>query len=191
MFSIYYKKQTAKDRELLKFLGESTIELDNAQYYSPIFKNFFSLNDTNYNSITLNHKYHLISIHGTEDTNICEYNEDGDLTLLNGTNSFSCDIADASGTIQKTDAFFKFSPLLDPVKYAIGKYIKEGKEGNKKYNDEKLFLLPDLGDSNSDSVVYDKINDGNNSAYVDGMFTYLTSQLLILHICTALHINLT
>ena len=181
MFSIYYKKQTSKDRELLKFLGDSTIELENAQYYSPIFKGFFSLNNNNYNSITLNHKYHLTSIHETEKTNLFEFNDDGDLTLLNGTNSFSCDVTDASGNVKKTETFFKFSPLLDPVKYAIGKYIKEGKEENKKYNDESLFLLPNLNDKNKDSIVYDKINDGNNSAYVDGMFTYLTSQLLHHH----------
>ena len=181
MFTLYYKKQSSNEKQLLKFLGNSTIELQNAQYYSPVFKKFFSLNETNYNSITLNHKYHLSKLHNTEKYNLCELNEDGDMTILNGTNSFTCDIKDISGNTKTVKTFLKFSPLLDPVKYAMGKYIKEGREDKKEYTDDKLFLLPTFNAENENSVTYDKINDSNNSAFVDGMFTYLTSQLLHTH----------
>ena len=42
-------------------------------------------------------------------------------------------------------------------------------------------MLPTFNAENENSVTYDKINDSNNSAFVDGMFTYLTSQLLHTH----------
>ena len=64
--------------------------------------------------------------------------------------------------------FFKFSPLLDPIKYMIGKYDIE---------DPLLFNLPDVINTNSHS----KVRDINNSAYVDSFFTYLSSQLLHVH----------
>ena len=181
MFTLYYKKQSSNDKQILNFLADSTIELEKAQYYSPVYKKFFSLNETNYNSITLNHKYNLKQVHNSEEHNLCEFNEDGDMTILNGTNSFSCDITDISGNIKTVDTFFKFSPLLDPVKYALGKYIKEARDESKEYSDDKLFLLPNFKGENEDSVSYEKINDSNNSAFVDGMFTYLTSQLLHTH----------
>ena len=61
--------------------------------------------------------------------------------------------------------FFKFAPLIDPVKIMIGKYE----------NDNTIMKLPSL-DSDSTSV-NSKILDPNNSAYVDGVFSFLSSQL--------------
>ena len=60
--------------------------------------------------------------------------------------------------------FFKFSPLLDPVRYMVGKYEIT----------TDLLTLPTL----SNNICHKKIIDTNNSAYVDGFFSYLTSQLL-------------
>jgi hypothetical protein len=62
--------------------------------------------------------------------------------------------------------FFKMAPLLDPYKYLIGKY---------NVNDDRLFVLPQL--TSSDSNCNAKFVDPNNSAYVDGFFTFLTSGL--------------
>ena len=62
--------------------------------------------------------------------------------------------------------FFKMAPLLDPYKYLIGKY---------NVNDENLFALPQLTSSDLDCNA--KFVDQNNSAYVDGFFTFLTSGL--------------
>ena len=63
--------------------------------------------------------------------------------------------------IIEKDVFFKLSPLLDPFKYLAGKY------------DLCEFKLPKFDEKNE----YSKIDDLNNSAYVDSFFTYLTSQL--------------
>ena len=65
-----------------------------------------------------------------------------------------------------TDSFFKFSPLLDPVKFMVGKY--------KNISKEKLTTLPRL---NNNTNIHEKVLDQNNSAYVDSFFSYLTSQL--------------
>jgi hypothetical protein len=62
--------------------------------------------------------------------------------------------------------FFKMAPLLDPYKYLIGKY---------NVNDDRLFVLPQLTSSDLDCNA--KFVDPNNSAYVDGFFTFLTSGL--------------
>jgi hypothetical protein len=72
--------------------------IDNLQLYNPIYKKLFKLSDTNYNSISLNHKYHI-----KNSTEVYE-------VVTNKTMDISRNI------------FVKFSPLLDPVKYMTGKY---------------------------------------------------------------------
>ena len=66
--------------------------------------------------------------------------------------------------LEKT-VFFKLSPLIDPYKYLGGKYD---------LSDNNLFNLPKFNTNDCNP----KIMDTNNSSYVDGFFTYLTSQLL-------------
>ena len=72
--------------------------IDNLQLYNPIHEKIFKLGDTNHNSISLNHKYHI--------KNPFEVYE-----------VVGNKIVDISKNI-----FVKFSPLLDPVKYMTGKY---------------------------------------------------------------------
>ena len=62
------------------------------------------------------------------------------------------------------DVFIKQAPILDPFKYLLGKYNLEH------------YSLPSI-DLTESNIVSDKINDMNNSAYVDGLFYYLSSQL--------------
>jgi hypothetical protein len=62
------------------------------------------------------------------------------------------------------DVFIKQAPILDPFKYLLGKYNLEN------------YSLPTIEMTES-NIVSDKINDMNNSAYVDGLFYYLSSQL--------------
>ena len=55
------------------------------------------------------------------------------------------------------DMFCKFSPLLDPVKYMMGKYE------NNNINNMPKFI--------NDTDVHEKILNENNTAYIDGLFT--------------------
>ena len=83
MFNIYYIKNK-KDLTL-----ENVSKLQN---YIPIYKQFFSLNEKNYNSINLNHKYHI-----------------ADFLERKSDNIYLCQIQNISQKI-KVNSFLKFSP---------------------------------------------------------------------------------
>lgn len=121
------------------------------QNYVPLYHKFFSLSDKNYDSITLNHVKYLDSVGIMKDSNV-----------------FECDVVNEHGATKRNDVFFKYSPLLDPVKYMMGRYDTK---------DENLMKLPKFDTKNGHA----KIRDPNNAAYVDGFFTYLTSQLYHSH----------
>lgn len=82
-------------------------------------------------------------------------------------NICECTVKSQNNISNKKLVFFKFSPLMDPSKYISGKYEDEN----------SLFVLPNFNVKS----VYEKMDDANNSAYVDAFFTYLTSSLLHEH----------
>jgi len=79
-------------------------------------------------------------------------------------NKFNAEINDICDNVLSKSIFIKFSPLLDPIKYISSKYTV----GDNFYN------LPKL--ENNDC--HQKLLDTNNSAYVDGFFSFLISVLL-------------
>jgi len=151
MINVNYQKR--KNNELFKSLEDpNLLFIKNTQNYIPIYNRFFSLNDTNYNGINFNNKFYISNINKKLDDNLHLYN----CRVNNITNN----------NVKDRDMFFKLAPLLDPYKYLVGKY---------NINDERLFTLPKLDSSEKDCNI--KFIDQNNSAYVDGLFLYLTSQL--------------
>tara|TARA_B110000046_G_scaffold139137_1_gene145496 strand:+ start:1432 stop:3078 length:1647 start_codon:yes stop_codon:yes gene_type:complete len=147
MFELYYKK--SENGALFKMFEDNN--LVKIQNYIPIYKRFFDLNDANYKSLNLNQPFNITSLEKTDE----KYR-------------FKCTIKSDTRTI-KTSTFFKYSPLIDPIKYMIGKYSD--------LSGGAITSLPTLNDSICDP----KILDPNNSAYVDSFFTYLTSNLLHTH----------
>jgi hypothetical protein len=145
--------QKRKNTELFKSLEEpNTLFLSYTQNYIPIYQRFFSLNETNYNGVNLNHKWYL--------SNIKENPSESD-----GESGFDCKIKNINTQKNKSkEIFFKMAPLLDPFKYLVGKYD---------VNSPNLFSLPTPSGTNTNP----KFLDYNNSAYVDGFFVYLTSSL--------------
>jgi len=116
--------------------------IESMQSYNPIYNNWFSLDKSNFNRIALNHQYHIVDMN----------------TVINiETNEFI-----------NTPVFIKYSPLLDPVRYMVGKYDSQK---------DVLNVLPSL----EDNLTYSKIKDDNNMSYVDCFFSYLSSQLLHHH----------
>lgn len=152
MISINYQKR--KNQELFKRFEEpSSLFLSKTQNYIPIYKRFFNLNDTNYNNINLNNKWFISNIEGNV--------EDDDEHV------FNCRIKNVdTNKVKDKEVFFKLAPLLDPYKYMIGKYD---------INNTKLFNLPKINSTGEDCN--QKLLDTNNSAYVDGLFLFLSSQL--------------
>ena len=152
MFSLYYKKND--NSELFSQLNNTGFS--NLQNYIPIYSEFFQLNDSNHGLINLNNKYCISSIKETHHNNhflINTLNEDND-------------------SYEKI-SFFKFSPLLNPLKYLTGRY---------KHIQKDSVLTPIFKPSiDNKELHYRKIHDVNNTSYVDGFFSYLSSCLLNNH----------
>lgn len=145
----HYQKN---DNSLLfkSIIEESGINVKQPQNYIPIYQSFFSLTSKNYNDINLNNKIKLIEVKNKISNNV-----------------FVCTVLDENKP-KTREVFFKYSPLLDPSKYLIGKYDTDNTD---------LLNLPSFHDNNS----HKKVRDPNNAAYIDGFFTYLTSKLLHTH----------
>ena len=137
VFELNYRK--VKDtKELHSSLENSKLELQATQNYVPIYKRFFNLNESNYNNIALNSKWLVKSV--TDDSN---------------KKLFDCVVVGSSNVETNKETFIKCSPLLDPLKFMLGKYDTDGKE-----------LLPKTLEYND----FHKIKDVNNSAYTDSFF---------------------
>lgn len=149
--TINYQKR--KNSELFEGLEyPDSLFLSDAQNYIPIYTRFFNLNDTNYNSVNLNHKWYITSVNKQ---------------VEESENLYRCRIRDIeTNKSREREVFFKMAPLLDPFKYMVGKYNAQ---------DPSLFKLPRLNSTSENCNT--KILDTNNSAYVDGLFLFLSSQL--------------
>jgi hypothetical protein len=152
-----YRKNNNK--ELFESINkEEFFDLEKTQNYIPLYEHYFNLNNTNYNSINLNNKLQLESILEKE-----SYNK------------FIGTVVDNSNNKHTKKIYVKFSPLVDPIKYMLGKY-------DNSYN---ILELPKFSDTTNSSISnidynsqYKKLADPNNSAYIDGFFSFLSSCLL-------------
>ena len=147
-FSLFYRK--SKNKELFETLEQSSIGITSLQNYLPIYNRFFSLNENNASSINLNTPCYIKKIDNIQNDHIMDttiYNEDKEV-------------------VNKKEVFIKYSPLLDPLKYIVGKY-----------NNNDFTNLPSFNNSNNISEDSQML-DANNSAYIDSFMSYLTSNLL-------------
>lgn len=131
----YCKIKKPEIESLEKHQIYSPFSISNIQCYNPIYSQFFKMNDTNYDSVALNHKYHIVNLNTVKD--------------------IETDIE------SNRSIFVKFSPLLDPIRYMIGKYK------------DKNFSLPTIQCLEKT----DKINNPYNASYTDNLFCYLSSQV--------------
>ena len=145
MFDLFYKKNN--NSSLFGYLEKNGFSA--IQNYNPLYSRFFNLDENNYNNINLNNRYSISCIENRNTNNI-----------------FSIKVTDEKdNSTKKFNSFFKFSPLLDPVKFMVGKY--------KDMKDDELCALPRI----NENTCCKKVLDSNNSAYVDSFFSYLTSKL--------------
>lgn len=141
----FYKKNKNRDlfSELEKDINGTFKCIQN---YIPLYSRYFSLNETNWNTINLNNSKSIRQIER-------KYNDNHFSVILNNGKT--------------ADSFFKLAPLLDPVRYMVGKYKDIS------INDTPIHeQLP-----RHDIKGYSKLDDPNNMAYTDGFFTYLSSKL--------------
>ena len=172
--SINYQKR--KNINLFnKFQTNKKINLTDIQNYIPIYDRFFSLNTTNWNSINLNHQWAICDIKDSKNKdskNKDSKNKDSKNKDDDNEHIFNCKLKHISEDDDLSNTgkvFIKMAPLLDPFKYLVGKY---------NYNDTQLFNLPSF---DKNIKVHPKIADPNNSSFIDGFFSFLTSKLLNEH----------
>jgi hypothetical protein len=147
MNNLYYKK----NKNNLKHL--EILELEHIQNYIPIYSNFFTLNDTNWNSINLNHLWSIQTIH----SNIKK-------------NAYQCTLTNEQETIEKP-VFFKFSPLVDPFKYVIGMYSLDN-----------LLTLPNLVNQNEcNNKITDANNSGYTDGFFYYLSSKLLNDYKFVH----------
>lgn len=164
--------------KLFKKLNDA--QFTNCQNYNPLYELFFTLSPQNFNSIHLNHKYHIIDILNTD-------------TATNQHSIFHSVLQDCSGnSVQpknknmkdkkkaysfNQNIFVKIAPLLDPFYYVCGKYPPSDL-------DKLIQFLPHppcVSQNTlefSDKHVEQKILNIHNSSYVDGFFSFLSNQLV-------------
>jgi len=147
---ITYKKND--NSILFNEKNKNLLDISDIQNYIPLFNNFFNLTNSNYSNFNLNYPKNLYDISDKE-----SYNK------------FNC-VVTKENIEEKCNEkiFFKFCPLLDPIKFICDKYDLS----------KNLLILPKFDLS---SNIHEKLQDINNAAYVDGFFTFLTSQLLHNH----------
>ena len=114
--------------------------LTTIQNEQPIHRLFLDGVAIDFESIQLNSKYQMIDLN----------------TVVS---------IDSSVNLNKL-VFIKYSPLLDPVRYMIGKY---------NVGDEQIRTLPKNG------YGFSKLSTIHNASYADGFFSFLASHLLQTH----------
>jgi hypothetical protein len=167
-FQLHYRKH--------KYTPD-TIEpalLYDIQNYIPIYSRFFDINETNYNGIQLNQKYYLQNIisHPSQimESGRDDRDDQDDRDTSRSLNHLETIIADDNGNTSNVPIFVKYSPLLDPIRYLSGKY---------QVQENKTRTLPKYNSTPDDCE--EKMLNTNNTSYVDGFFSYLTSRALHTH----------
>ena len=155
-FTLNYSKPTKINLDILgeqyqNHTGETIngiqynpYNIQHLQLYNPIYTCFFDMNNKNFDRIALNHPYHI-----------------NDLTHVQNIHT--------SEVIEK-NVFVKFSPLIDPYRYMIGKYDT---------NNSNIRTMPRF--DSTDESIHKKIICPHNASYVDAFFSYLSSNLLHTH----------
>ena len=144
---IHYEKR--KNKSFFEKCKEPELyDIETIQNFNPIYKIFFELNESNYNSINLNHPKYIYDVNFNMETNELDY------------------VIKDNNKILNEKIFIKYAPVLDPYKFLLGKY-----------NETTNYSLPSLQNLDT-SDVSTKLNDPNNSAYVDGFFYFLSNELL-------------
>jgi hypothetical protein len=170
----YYRKISPGFLKSLEH-SNSVHGLENIQNYLPIYTNFLNINNKNYNTVGLNSYFEPRSVvlPVPSDDNSCDEYDPHYLDVE------MVDTTKPNCSPEVKGVFVKYSPLLDPIRFLSGKYSS--------IEMSKLMELPTYADTDTDTdtpksnPAIAKIMDVNNSAYVDGFFTYLSSKILHAH----------
>ena len=150
-FPFTYRKWDS-DRLVHSLEDNKPLCFSKGQIFSPIHDRFFVLNERNSSVATFNSHWLL---HNVSDAS--------------GRFLTMCEMKTEEGKESFRDVFVKIAPLVDPVKYLVGKCTGD------------LDVCRALPVWNKPDASYPTSRDVNNIPYVDAFFTYLSSQLLHHH----------
>lgn len=149
------------------------LRIKDIQVYLPIYRLFFNMSTPSSKVMTLNQRYQLMEV-----MNSIYTNQDTEYHKIGGANRFKVKLWDKkTSTVSHVHSFFKFSPLMDPAKYLVGKY--ENLQERTPYD---IFRLPSWyegtrQDQSVDEKTSRKVDSPHNTSYVDSFFSYLTSMV--------------
>jgi len=157
MNCIKYHKWDIKDNK--KFINscKQFLNIEDPQIYFPILSLYFYIHNTKNGNkiIDINRRFNLL-----------EFNKLIDSQYFNSNTIHECIIFDSINNTKKSKKVFtKCIPLLDPMHYMMNNY----------YTNINNKLLPNNYIHNTQS----KLNNMNNSSYIDTFFSYIVSELTI------------
>jgi hypothetical protein len=156
--NIKYHKWIKNERSKLFKSCKELLELSECQFYQPYYSLYFNIHNTknSHKTLDLDRRFFIKEINYIEKENYETSN-----TIL------KCNVYDKHhNTIIEKDIFCKCIPILDPLYFLMNNYNTLIKRNP---------LLPSNYSYNS----YHKINDMNNSAYIDTFFSFITSELTL------------
>jgi len=142
-YNVYYNDTLTEESSDIDEIVKSynPFHITNFQIYQPIYNIFFQLTEKNYQTITWKAPTQIHDLFSVILT----------------------DSVEEPVSIQQ-NIFIKYSPLLDPIRYLIGKYEKTA---------HLIRKLPTF----TDNECHPKYNDVNNASYIDSFFCFLSSKL--------------
>ena len=155
-FHIGFHKWDKKTYNEFKNSCQNILKIKDIQLYYPILALYIYYHNTknSHKRIDINRRYFVNEI---IDINYLKY--------YNSNSLVQAKIYDSQRKIYETkELFCKSMPILDPLHFIMNNYSNINKRNP---------FLP----SNYNFNTFDKINDMNNSAYIDTFFGYLCSQL--------------
>lgn len=140
--AIQYRKRNTQSL-FENFNHVSSNQIENIQNYLPIYDTFFVCNSSNYNNITFDQSIYLKAIQKQNHDNV-----------------FNAILSDDT----EKDIFVKYSSIINPLYYMVGKY--------KSFEDE-LFNLPTF----EGEYVIKESKSTYNVGYIDSFFTFLSTKM--------------
>ena len=156
--NIKYYKWKKKEKSDLFNSCKYFLELNECQFYQPYFSLYFHIHNTkkSHKMIDIDRRFFLRELVG-----VIKNNYDSSNTLLNGI------IEDRiNKSLLQKEVFCKCLPIIDPLYFLMNNYNNHIKRN---------IYLP----SNYSYNTFNKINDMNNSAYLDTFFSFLSSEITV------------
>ena len=157
MNNIYYEKWNKYTSKLFLKSCDSLLHLKNSNFYNPIYSLYFYFHNTKKSrkKIDIKKRYTLTKIYETSSIN--EYTSN---LFLQG------NIHDnLTNTDNTSELFAKCIPILDPIHTIMNNY--------------SIDSINILQPSNYIYNTLQKVNSLNNSCYIDGFFSFISSELYL------------